>query len=800
MIEDEELSNLFQVESEEHLNKIEEGLLEIEKDPNDLDTMHIIFRAAHSLKGAARMLGIQDIETLSHLIEDQLGKASKGEYEVTSSQIDRFYYSIDMIRKLVDEAITGDPAGVDVIKTIDILQEKAEIPGQGQKLKKIVSKDHLISIEIPEQEFEGKTFSENATYEEYQEESSISKIEQAEISEVPSENKDDKTQEPVKDNKIPIEPVKIKSKSSEKVKHDTMRVESHKLDSLMVQTGELIVTKLRIGRRLKDIEDIKFSFEEFQKLNQEAKQVYKFLENKEYDKDSALTLLSNLYKKVREKTDLIEKSLEELQKKVSNDSTKLDLITGKLEDGIQNIRMLPLSSVFNLFNRTVRDLAREAEKDIEFKIEGGDITADKQIIEEMKDPLMHLIRNAIDHGIENKEERELHSKQSPASLILSAKNRNNVILIELKDDGKGIDKEKVKSKALEKNLFTKEELEVMDEKSIYQIIFMHGFSTRSEVSEISGRGVGMDVVKTFIDDMKGTIDIHSEKGKGTIFSLHLPMSFSTTHVLIIEVENQIFGLPIDYVVLSKIILVEDIFTLEGENTINIEGEPIPITFLKNRLELKEDHSKLTHSYSCITISDGIKKLGLLVDRIVDKQEVIMKPLGGFLQKVRNVSGGTILESGEICIILNPKELLYSKTNKVKESIHPGNINTSLKHIEEKILLVEDSGTIRTQILRILENNNFKVDTAIDGRDAFEKISKNSYSLILTDVEMPNMNGFELTKKIRSIYKMEDLPIVILTTLASQENIHAGMEAGANAYLTKSSFDQKTLVDTIRRFL
>ncbi|MEM7179834.1 MAG: hybrid sensor histidine kinase/response regulator [Spirochaetota bacterium] len=777
MIEDKELSDLFRVESEEHISKIEDGLLIIEKQPEDGETLHEIFREAHSLKGAARMLGVLDVETLSHLLEELLRKASKGEISLSSQLIDQIYYTLDEIKKLVEEAITGEKSNVDVIETIEILQGKSPIPAKNKQSKRFPEEKSLSTSEVPKKSEKSDTAPEAVTQETIE-------------SEKASTNLTKKPQKPNQD---------LHDK-----KNDTMRVDSQKLDHLMVQAGELIVTKLRIGRRLKDIEELYTAFEELQKLNQESRRLIK-TGRQSGTQNIALQKYDSLQHTLRDKADAFEKSLDNLQKRILNDSTKLDLISGKLEDGIRNIRMLPLSSIFNLFNRTVRDLSRSSEKDINFVTTGGDITVDKQIIEDLKDPLMHLIRNAIDHGIESPEERMLAGKTDPGQLKLSGIARNNMVSIQVQDNGRGIDIEKVKTKAIEKELFTAEELSEMDDKSIYQIIFMHGFSTRAQVSEISGRGIGMDIVKTFIDQLKGSIEISSHFGIGTTFSLSLPIRFSTTHVLIIEVDKKIYGLPIDYIVLSKVIHLNEIYTLGDMNTVTIEEEPIPVAFLKDLLDIPSQQSdRIDTSLSCITISDGKKKLGLIVDKIVDKQEVIMKPLGGFLKRVRNVAGGTILESGEVCIILNPKDLLQIPKQALRKKPEPetGSRKEYREEKKAKILIAEDSKTIRTQIKRILETENYSVETAVDGREALEKIQMHPYSLLLTDVEMPNLNGFQLTKALRS-HSQEDIkeiPIVILTSLGSAENIQAGMEAGANAYLIKSSFKQKELLQTIQRYV
>lgn len=817
MIEDKELSDLFKVESEEHVSQIEDGLLVIEKDPGDLETMHTIFREAHSLKGAARMLGVNDVETIAHIMEEMLGKASRGEARVTPEQIDRIYMALDSVKKLVDEAVTGEEANVDILYVIDVLNGTQSMDRKGSAPKPV---PHVKAPSAPKQAEPKKTDippPSPTRQEESTQPLPQTEIKQEQLDEKLEQLPETKTSEPVvaaeEEVTPPPKPDLPKPKtqlpttknpktdtSQDKYKIDTMRVDSGKLDALMVQTGELIVTKLRIARRLKDITDIQLHLEDIQKINFESKKILKEfedLEKKGRIQRSIISRLQGIFNDNREKLEVMENLLGNLQKTSSNDSAKLDLIAGKIEDGIQKIRMLPLSSVFSLFNRTVRDLCRTTGKEINLVTEGGNITADKQIIEDLKDPLMHLVRNAIDHGIEAPAERIAKSKDPTATLKLIGKSLNNMVVIEISDDGRGLDAEKIKQKAIEKGLFSIEELNAMDNQKIFFIIFMHGFSTRAQVDALSGRGVGMDVVKTFVDNMKGNIEISSTPNQGTTFTLRLPIRFSTTHVLIIEVDKRHYAIPIDYVVLSKMIQPSEVYTIEGKNTVTIGNEPVSVIFLKDYLEIETTQtSSLDSPRPCITISDGNKKVGIIVDNILDKQEVIMKPLGGVLQRVRNVSGGTILESGNVCIILNPKDLIQSI---IKKKIY-FEITAEEEVKQPTILIAEDSPTIATQIKRILETNGYTVSLAVDGEDAHKQLMERNYSLLLTDIEMPNMDGLTLTRILRKSEKYKDLPIVVLTSLGSAGNIKAGMDAGASAYLVKSSFNQFELIQTIKRFM
>jgi two-component system chemotaxis sensor kinase CheA len=756
MIEDKELRELFQVECEEHFTVLEKGFLDLEENPNQPELLHSVFREAHSLKGASRMLGLSDIETISHLLEDELGKASKGIAPITSDRIDVFYFATDALKKLVKEAVQGEKSDANVIKVVEVLKGTSSLPTK--KKAHQVEEPEVKATVAPKQakpvEEETSTPTQVSTF--------LKK---------PSTS-------------LPPAPAK-----TEKYKIDTMRVEPAKLDILMSLIGELTVSKNRIMRRVKEIEDIFYIYEELDKTHNDIKNIIKSIPDHKHHLEDRLN-------SSRDRIKSIGVLLQTLKIRSNSDSTKLESLSNKLEEGIQNIRLLPLSNVFQLFNRTVRDLGRETEKEIQFIVEGGETTADKGIIEELKDPLMHLIRNCIDHGIEPPEERKAIGKHPTASLSLIGKTVQNSIQIQVGDDGRGLSKEKLKDKAVEKGLYTYEELNEFSDEKIYQIIFLPGFSTKSEVTDLSGRGVGMDVVKNFVDQMKGSISIDSTLGKGTTFTLHLPIRFSTTHVLLCDSGGVKIAIPAENVVQSSFIRKEDIFLLQGKSNYSLGGDPVSIFYLEHLLFGHNSLPNSSESLSCVFIKDNDNVLGIIVDEILDKQEVILKPFSGIIRRVRNVSGTTLLESGDICSVLNIQDIFRS-ANKHDQY----RITTEMERKETPpVLVVEDSHTTRAQISRILESGGFKVTQAINGKEAMEKLNQGKFKIILSDIEMPEMDGLTFTKELRKMENWKKVPIVLLSSLSSPQSIQAGMDAGATAYMVKSNFEQSEFLATIERLL
>lgn len=720
MIEDKELKDLFKIESEEHIGKLEDGFLRLEKEPKNQPLLEEVFREAHSLKGAARMLGLTGIQDISHSIEDILGNATKGKTVLKSETIDRLYKGLDAIKNLVKEALTGEKSEVDVKEVLDFISGVKEVP-----------KEKKSKVQVPKSEIE---------------ESEIEKLKIGEF------------------------------------KIETVRVDTKRLDTLMTQVGELSVTKGRVAHRNEEIEDIMGELEELEK-------------SPEW--------------KVRSTE--IKSKLQNLKSKIGEDSSRLSFIADELEDGVYKIRLLPMSTIFSIFPRMVRDMARERLKDAKLIIEGGDTKADKRIIEDMKDPLMHMIRNAIDHGIEAPDERERIGKARIGSIILRAYQTSSNVVIEVKDDGKGLDIETIKNTALRQKIHTKDELSAMTPSQIQYLIFVSGFSTSPVVTDVSGRGIGLDVVRANVEGLKGNIHVESTAGEGCTLRIKLPITLATIRVLIVGINGMKCAVPVEYVQTSLFITKDDIFTIEGRDTIVFDGQPISVAKISELLEVHgsefgdgSDKSKIQISKSkikkfpCIILSVGNDRLGVIVDELIDEQEIVIKPQSRILRRVRNVSGATILGTGEVCTVLSPQDMI--KTVRKREAPQPTEKPSEEIERKKSILLVEDSITTRTQERRILVGAGYEVIEAMDGVDALNKLGTKQFDAVVSDILMPNMDGLTLTKKIREDRKYSELPVILVTSLASDEDRKKGLEAGANAYIAKPAFDQQLLLETLKRLI
>lgn len=575
-------------------------------------------------------------------------------------------------------------------------------------------------------------------------------------------------------------------------KIETIRVETGRLDTLVTLAGELTVARTRLARRLVDVEDIETLWEEIKRDQPRppGKRGWNGVHpgaDEEQDQK-------------RERFDKVGRLFERLRNEVYEDNARVDTLSSEIEENVRTIRLLPFSTIFGLFPRMVRDMAREQGKDIQLIIEGGDTNADKRIMEEMKDPITHMIRNAIDHGIEPPEEREKAGKPRTGSIRLKAYKGGSKIVVEVSDDGRGLDAEAIGKAVVKRKMATDEELSSMTPAQVESFIFTSGFSTSAFVTETSGRGVGLDVVRANVERLKGTASLENRRGAGLAVRACLPLTLATTRILLARADSLMLGVPVESVRGVLFVKRDDVFTLDGRAAMLYEGKPLSVAWLADLLETGAGVKKSGAAPSknpCVIINAGGESLGLIVDELVDEQEVALKPQSALLKRVRNVSGAAILGTGEICVILNPGDLVKSSMRK-PAAIRADDEAKTVK--KPAILLVEDSVLTRTLEKRILEDAGYEVETAVDGADALGRLGSHRFDAVVSDILMPNMDGLALTENMRKIPEHKETPVILVTSLASDDDRKRGLHAGANAYITKPSFDQKVFLETVRRLV
>jgi two-component system chemotaxis sensor kinase CheA len=485
---------------------------------------------------------------------------------------------------------------------------------------------------------------------------------------------------------------------------------------------------------------------------------------------------------------------------------EMAFVSSNIQDEMTKVRLIPIAHLFNLFPRAMRDLAHEKKKDVELRMEGEETHLDKAIIDEMKDPIMHILRNCVDHGIESPEEREKHHKPPSGTIRMKAFQVGSQVAIEISDDGGGIDILKVKEKAAAKGLVARDKVDEVTDEQVYQFLFLPGFSTKEEVTETSGRGVGLDVVRDTLSRLKGTIEIVSARHAGTTFLIKLPLTLAITEVLLASAGSDIFAMPIDAVVETIRIELGGIKSVETREAITVRGQIMPIVRLADIFALPPKGIVERRYFPVVIVQAVEKKIGILVDSLEGRLNIVSKVLGDPVRHIKFISGATILGDGKAILILDIPMIIDSfETGAVtikRQTLAPApaGAGTPAKRRRKTILLAEDAMTTAMLEKSILESAGFSVVLAKDGQEALEKSQQEKFDLVITDVLMPRMDGFDLTATLKKDKLYKDIPIIIVTTRESDADKRHGLEAGADAYILKSEFTSEGLLNTIERLI
>lgn len=788
----EELRQDFVLEAEEYLQVMVGGLLDLEQHPSSppQEALESIFRGAHSLKGASQAVEMPAIAVLCQSMESIFSQMKKGVLQLKKEDFDLLQEGADLLEQLIAvEAKKQDrPKAEALAERMETLLKSAEPQGVSLLPPRIILKEEPPEEEperpLPEEISQGHGEREQEEKirgempEEIQKE-----IQEASSREGSSENA---PPGPSQDTPPPPHP----QSSSEMI-----RIRASKMDALLLEAEELISLNLALRMRHMEVQEI------FTSLGIWKKEWERFLQFQERSEEKGNHLSrerKDFLHSGRARIGELQDSLRHLRKALQEDQRSTRTLVRNLLDRTRSVLMVPFSSLLQGFPKIFRDLSRDLGKEAELFILGGDVEVDKRILEGLKDPLIHLLRNCVDHGLESPEKRREKGKRPRGSVAIqvSQVDGNRVELV-IQDDGKGIDAAKLRESAVQSGALTPREAQALDDQEAQMLLFRSGISTSSLITDISGRGLGMAIVQQKVEALGGNISLDSTPGRGTIFRISLPLTLATFRGVLVEEEGQLFVLPSANVEWVGRIARKDIKVLEQCETVSSKGEPVALVSLGGVLELPQlsQENRQREMRNILILSSGALRGAFGVDRVLEEQEVLLKPLGKQLQRVRNVSGATVLGSGKVVPVLNPTDLLLSLSKK-------GGVGLSAEFSEEKplprILVAEDSLTSRTLLRNILSASGFEVETAVDGQEAWERLQQGAFDLVISDVEMPRKNGFELAAAIRS--SSQDLPIILVTSLESREDRERGAEAGANAYIIKSGFDQSNLLDAIHRLL
>ncbi len=770
----------FYEESYENLGKIENKLVELEENPKSIEILNDLFRSLHTIKGGTRILKVGKMEKLSHALEDLLDKLRKQKLEVNEIIIDILLYGKKLLMEMLDEVASKGPIRTKInsllLKIYEYDDTKKIETGIEEKLKKF---DQIQTIK-------------------------------KEISEL---NKKESGEE------IKSAPIaKIKERQAESI-----RVSIDKLDDVINTSSELSITRLQFQEQIsvltRNIRDIKRAlahskeFEpdrllsRFQRANEIViSELNSFLNSNQVSvsRTELEEIVKPFYNELksefaREELTLSEEltlqliSFQDLKNTMLKNVENLEGFTSRLQNGVMNFRMVPISTLLERFPGLVRDTARQANKKIKLELIGGETELDRVMINSLADPLIHIIRNSIDHGIETEDERVTLGKPEFGVIKISSYYMGSFAVIEISDDGKGIDQVKVLNKAIEKGIVSADKTSSLSEKEILEFIFAPGFSTVTEVTELSGRGVGMDVVYSTISQLQGSIEIKSQIGKGTILYLKIPLTLAVVRVLVFESSDQSLALPMGSVDEILTINRNELEIVGNKILYHLRNEVINLTFLSKILQ-NGGAEFLTSEVNVIILSDGEEKIGLIVENILGRQEIVIKNLGSVLKKVPYIMGCTILSDRRLVLVLNPKEIL-SETN-ISYSNQVVSVDSPKEDIS--VLVVDDSSLQRRAIKSTLSKLGYSVDEAENGFDALKMVRIKKYSLLCVDLVMPLMDGFDLVSRLRSIPLYRTIPIIVITSKNSREDRERGIKVGANEFLEKP-VDNEILTKLVKQY-
>ncbi len=767
----------FRAELEDHSAALNKGLLEIEKDlpPDERDELlKALFRSAHSIKGSARAVDLKDIHTVAHKMEDVLGALKTGELTSSYQLVDSLLRATDLLndamRLHLDGLVLPFEARRAVMSDMDSVL-RGELSDVGNKIH-----EPAVSLENGEADRVGTETDDNLRTEQ-------------------GEAKPKKKTETVSAGKTAeSKPVSLGNRGG-----DTIRVSTEKLDGLMVGMGELLGARMRMEQRLGELKSVQTVLGGWEKHWRKIRAKKRDVERR-VKGDPDLETLTAFFTRNEIHLNDVGQKINRLCELLEGDYRHLALLTDDIQDGVRRVRMVPVSTLFDLFPRMIRNIAREKGKEVQLILEGVETEIDRQVLEGLKDPLTHLLRNAIDHGIELPDQRLEKGKSREGTIYLKALQRGNHIVLEVSDDGAGINLPAVRGAAVKNNLISPVDAEKMGLDETIDLLFQSGLSTHAAVTELSGRGVGMDVVREQLENLHGQVKTYTEMNKGTTFTLILPLTLATIHVLMLKVANQTVAVPNTSVERILQLKPEQIKRMEGKSAINVDGRALPLFPMDRILELPgfEKAENAGQKIKVVILGAVEKRLAFQVEEFLGVQEVVIKNLGPQLQRVRNISGATILGTGQVVMILNAGSMIYSA-----QGFKGVNLMRKIRGkpaVAKKILVVDDSITTRTLEKNILENAGYHVAQAADGVEGWERMQDESFDAVVFDIEMPRMDGFQLTEKVRHDTRFEDLPIVLVTSLESTEDKIRGMEVGADVYITKGTFDQQALLETIERLI
>ena len=770
-----QLLEAFKIEAEERITSMFDNLTALEKNADPeirRQKLEIVYREAHSLKGAARSVNIIPVESLYQEMESLFSSLKNEKIRFEPEIFDTLHHAVGMIEKYLstpEQERQGLENSLSAIATAVSEQKEPkknalQPPPETQPRKPAPKEFPQPALEVAR--------TDHPTPSEAETDAGSSRFAQ------PPASRAGFT--------------------------DTVRISAAKLDSLLLKSEELITVKQLLSQHLKQINGTRDSIRQWKKISETSQKHLQDVRLQLQDR-SLLDRFFQLYELAHDQIEETSGRINELSTSMEQSNRVLGAMVDELLEEMKKTSLLPFSRLFSLLPRMAREISRDMGKDVDLEISGGDIEIDKRILEGLKDPFIHLIRNAIDHGIETPETRKRKLKPSwGKTRITVAQPESHKVEMIVADDGAGIDIPALKTKALKTGVISAPQAEALTDDEALSLIFHSGISTSPMITEISGRGLGMAIVQKHIENLSGLIFVSSRPDAGTTIKIELPVSLATFKGIIVSASGHDFILPIAHMDHSLRIEPEDIRTAENRTIISVNGQAMSLVSLSDILGLPPrplpDTPSKKDTLPVIILGSGDKTIACIVDQISSEQEVLVKSLGRQLKKIPNISGATILGNGQVVPILNVNDLISTASGRSISFAMAKALDAKKHPLQKSVLIVEDSFTSRTLLKNILESSGYRVSTAIDGEDGFQQLKTRDFDAVVSDVEMPKMNGFELTQKIRGDDVLSRKPVVLVTGLDSREDREKGVDAGADAYIVKTSFDQSNLLEVLARLV
>ena len=757
MIQDPAMFDLFCVELEMQCTALNNGLIELEQRPDDPALLETMMRAVHSIKGAARIMALNQIVRLAHTMEDCFEAAQNKRLKIEVEEIDHLLQGVDILFRL---------------SKISPMEVNSWMVEQQPVIEAIIRQ--IVSPPIQPAPFESQDKEKTGT----------EPVQAALVGE-PGKSI-------VQDLSMRSESMKTfqTSFASDRV----LRVTAQSLNRLMGLAGESLVESRWLFPFGEALQNLK---KEHNKLKDSFDLLRDCLREEKLNLVSSQNLL-DLQRKFNEVGYQLTNRFSELDNFIRRHGSLSD----RLYQEVINSRMRPFADGVEAFPRMVRDLAHQLGKKVKFEIEGKSTQVDRDILEKLESPLSHLLRNAVDHGIETPQERKKMGKPEEGVIKLDARHLGGMLAITVSDDGRGIDTEQLRKKIVEKKLVNKENAAYLKDAELIDFLFSPGISTSETTTEISGRGVGLNVVQSTIQEVGGAVRIVYSPGKGTSFHLQLPLTLSVIRALLVEISDEPYAFPLARI--NRVYLLErdKIEMIENRPYFHYEGQNIGLVFAWQILELSEPKATLT-DLPVIVLGEGQNFYGVVVDRLIGEKELVVQELDPRLGKVPDISAGALMEDGSPVLIIDIEDIVHSIDRQLSAGLLPNVKDQKEKQMalsHKRVLVVDDSITVREVESRLLQNSGYEVEMAVNGVDAWNAVRIGNYDLVITDVDMPRMNGIELVRAIKNDPRFKNLPIIMVSYKEGRENLVKGLEVGADYYLTKSNLQEATLIEAVNKLI